>query len=296
MVLSEEEKNQVFFSNLLALSYPDIWKQICEILFKYGYPINRLSHTKDYWCRDYMPIQIDENSFVQFIYKPDYLRFLKKYQTNTDDVIKHIVDIAPNVTRSKLVVGGGDIVVCKNSAGKTWVVMTDKIVYENPAYSKGEITSIISKDLGGAEVIWLPWDSAEKFGHTDGLINFINGNSDKPSIMVYLSLYTDKMANEIRSRLKQAFDVHELSFSKDDEYNWAYVNLLRTRDFIIIPGLGTDCDKEAMFQIESLYPDYKGHIYQINIFPIVEEYGGAFNCMTWTVQKEIDLLCDCYEE
>ena len=66
----------------------------------------------------------------------------------------------------------------------------------------------------------------------------------------------------------------------------AYVNLLRTKDFILVPGLGTDSDSEALKQIEQLYPNYEGRIQQVNIAPIVEKYGGAFNCLTWTVKIE----------
>ena len=33
-----------------------------------------LPETKDIWCRDYMPVQVDEDTFCQFMYDPDYLR------------------------------------------------------------------------------------------------------------------------------------------------------------------------------------------------------------------------------
>ena len=59
--------------------------------------------------------------------------------------------------------------------------------------------------------------------------------------------------------------------------------LMKLSDFIIVPGLGSDSDDEAMKQIIELYPSYNEHIYQINIAPIVEEFGGAFNCLSWTV-------------
>lgn len=38
------------------------------------------------------------------------------------------------------------------------------------------------------------------------------------------------------------------------------MNLLRTKDSIIIPRLGTESDREAMTQIEQLYPEYEGCI------------------------------------
>ena len=277
--------NKVYFSNLLALSYPSIWKEISEVLAKYNYTAVRLTYTKDYWCRDFMPIQVGNNKFVQFRYDPDYLADLRKYKTNSDDTIKHFTDFTIKTSKSNLVVDGGNMVACRNCKGETWVVMTDKVFAENPEYSKDDIITILEAKLS-AKIVWLPWAGTDedKCGHTDGIVNFVDGKSDKPSVMAYFSLYRKEIADEMRARLNAVFDVHELSFTKDEENNWAYVNLLRTKDFIIVPGLGTDSDHEAMEQIALLYPDYREHIHQINIAPIVEEFGGAFNCLSWTVK------------
>ena len=167
------------------------------------------------------------------------------------------------------------------------MVMTEKVFAENQEYSKSDIITILEAKLG-ARIVWLPWagKDEDECGHTDGIVNFIDGKSEKPYVMIYCSLYRKEIADRIRSRLKSVFDVHELSFTKDEENNWAYVNLLRTKDFIIVPGLGTDSDNEAMEQIALLYSDYKDRIHQVNIAPIIEEYGGAFNCLSWTVQTK----------
>ena len=39
-----------------------------------GVPIEVIPGTADIWCRDYMPIQLDQDRFCQFVYAPDYLR------------------------------------------------------------------------------------------------------------------------------------------------------------------------------------------------------------------------------
>lgn len=287
MVLSEQNKNKVYFSNLLPLSYPSIWKEITDVLLKYGYTAGRLTHTKDFWCRDFMPIQVGSKEFVQFRYEPDYLADLRKYKTNPDETIKHFSDFTIKATKSNIAIDGGNIVACTNNKGETWVVMTEKVFAENQEYSKSDIITILEAKLG-ARIVWLPWagKDEDECGHTDGIVNFIDGKSEKPYVMIYCSLYRKEIADRIRSRLKSVFDVHELSFTKDEENNWAYVNLLRTKDFIIVPGLGTDSDNEAMEQIALLYSDYKDRIHQVNIAPIIEEYGGAFNCLSWTVQTK----------
>lgn len=283
MVITEDKKNTVYFSNLLALAYPRLWGRVCDAMEPYGYTPRKLTHTKDFWSRDYMPIQTGDNLFVQYVYDPDYLIEDRKYKTKQDEAVGNLTDFVPDVTKSKLIIDGGNIVACHNSQGKTWVIMTDKVFVENPDLSKEEVTSELEAELG-ATIVWLPWDKEDTCGHTDGIVNFIDGSAEKPSIMAYFALYPKKIATEMRKRLKEVFDVHELTFTKDEKNNWAYVNLLRTKDFILVPGLGTDSDPEALKQIEQLYPNYAGRIQQVNIAPIVEKYGGAFNCLTWTVQ------------
>jgi agmatine/peptidylarginine deiminase len=282
MVLSEDIKTTVYFSDLLALGYPRLWGRICDAMSAYGYTAGKLTHTKDFWCRDFMPIQVGSNQYVQYIYDPDYLANTRSYKTKQDEAVSNLKDFIPMVTKSNLVIDGGNIVACRNNRGESWAIMTDKVFVENPDLSREEITSELETGLG-AKVVWLPWDKEDTCGHTDGIVNFIDGSSEKPSIMAYFALYPKKIATEMRKRLKEVFDVHELKFSKDEENNWAYVNLLRTKDFILVPGLGTDSDSEALRQIELLYPNYEGRIHQVNIAPIVEKYGGAFNCLTWTV-------------
>ena len=36
-----------------------------------------LQGTKDIWAVDYMPVQIQDDEFVQFVYNPDYLQSKK---------------------------------------------------------------------------------------------------------------------------------------------------------------------------------------------------------------------------
>lgn len=283
MVFAEDIKTTVYFSDLLALAYPRLWGRICDAMATYGYTAGKLTHTKDFWCRDFMPIQIESDQYVQYIYDPDYLANSRSYKTKQDEAVSNLKDFIPMVTKSNLVIDGGNIVACRNNKGESWVIMTDKVLVENPDLSREEITSELETGLD-AKVVWLPWDKEDTCGHTDGIVNFIDGSSEKPSIMAYFALYPKKIATEMRKRLQEVFDVHELKFSKDEENNWAYVNLLRTKDFILVPGLGTDSDSEAMKQIEQLYPNYEGRIHQVNIAPIVEKYGGAFNCLTWTIK------------
>ncbi len=56
----------VFFSENLKRYYPKVYNELTEILSKHDVHYSVLKGTADYWCRDYMPVQVDGNSFVQF--------------------------------------------------------------------------------------------------------------------------------------------------------------------------------------------------------------------------------------
>ena len=70
------------------------------------------------------------------------------------------------------------------------------------------------------------------------------------------------------------------------DLSWAYINSLQTQDFIIIPGIGnTLTDAEALNQYKELFPEYKDHIFQVQMREFIEEHGGALNCLTWTIRQ-----------
>lgn len=74
MIITENIKDHVMFSNLFVRHWPKLYRSLDDILTKNGIPHGTIMHTKDYWCRDYMPVQYDEGKFAQFIYNPDYLQ------------------------------------------------------------------------------------------------------------------------------------------------------------------------------------------------------------------------------
>ena len=60
MIITENEKEKVIFSNLFAIDYPKLYEELGEILCKYHSGYGALCHTQDYWVRDYMPVQAEE--------------------------------------------------------------------------------------------------------------------------------------------------------------------------------------------------------------------------------------------
>ena len=131
---------------------------------RYGY----LKGTKDIWCRDYMPVQIDVGKYVRFRYLPDYLR--GKYEHLITDIgTVQGLPFEPNeMTTTDLLVDGGNVVHRTRHT-----CMTDKIYRENPAVNReilrGELESLL-----GVEVIVVPKEPFDVIGHTDGVLRFVD--------------------------------------------------------------------------------------------------------------------------
>ena len=87
-MLTDRLTNTVYFSSLMPEKCPILNAHLIDALQKRGIPYGYLSGTKDIWCRDYMPIQVNAERFVFFKYTPDYLQDKAglKIQTNPEDV------------------------------------------------------------------------------------------------------------------------------------------------------------------------------------------------------------------
>jgi len=79
-MISDNQANKVYFSELLKsdLRFKATCNEITKILDSYEVRCEFLDKTKDIWARDYMPIQVSENKFVEYRYDPDYLLSTEK--------------------------------------------------------------------------------------------------------------------------------------------------------------------------------------------------------------------------
>ncbi len=73
-MITDKETNFVYFSSLIKEheQYAPFWEEMKRVLVKTKTGYGFIQNTRDIWCRDYMPIQIDTNKFVQFNFFPDY--------------------------------------------------------------------------------------------------------------------------------------------------------------------------------------------------------------------------------
>lgn len=80
-MITDKETNTIYFSEKLETYFPKTCNQIIEALKSKGIEPKFLPNTNDIWARDFMPIQVSENKFIEYRYDPDYLQAKKIQKT-----------------------------------------------------------------------------------------------------------------------------------------------------------------------------------------------------------------------
>lgn len=299
----DADTNVCYFSReLLTIS---AGLNIVTRIAKSGVDIEFLDGTRDIWCRDFMPVQITENTYIGYEYTPDYLDTScnAKYQTNPARINRALgLDVKP----TGIILDGGNLV--KTSKG---IIMVDKIFEENCHISEKTLISRLEKHLD-SEIILLPWDKEEKYGHADGIVREI---SDGRVLLTNYHQYDSTYADKFMKILSSHFDVEVLDYDVKNpcKYNWCYINFLRISNKVFIPQLTWEdytaphhaacppevngnsskgkrewfCslieeDQQALSQFRKLMPECE--IVPVSCPQIVEN-GGALNCISWNIKR-----------
>lgn len=243
------------------------WRNLSQQLDAYQVPYSFLEHTADVWVRDFMPVSTPSGRLVQFVYEPDYLADLERFRTDPAPVTAAL-GIAPE--KSDLKVDGGNVIRCDDC-----VIMTDKVLIDNPMYSPAKLIAKLEKQLE-AELVLIPRDPEEPCGHSDGMVRYMGHGR------LLVNHYTDfdpALCRRLRKALSPRFDLVELHFGTDRyiETSWAYLNYLQVADLLFVPACETPIDDAAFAQIESAI--------SCRVVPVVcgnlLKLGGALNCISW---------------
>ena len=242
-----------------------------------------LKNTNDYWCRDYMPVMIFEDGvYSKYQYRPDYLFEDKKYHpyiTNQDDVCKGLNIYTP--TNMNVIFDGGNYVRCGRK-----VIMTDKILMENPLWSLSYLLRHLEESLC-AEIILLPWDMGDMCGHADGMVTYLG--EDKILLNNCWKRKHKAFHKRLLKILEAHFEVVELEYMcKDNKDSWCYLNYLQLPNAILLPCLSEkiDCENDvaAIETFSNLFPNLK--IVPIYSKPLINK-GGAIHCVTWEYVEKV---------
>lgn len=273
-IVSDADTNIVYISSWLKDECPHFYPHFLEALKENDIPFKIMKRTNDIWARDYMPIQIYDNRFVQYSYNPDYLQEKQEDRESITNVDAVCQEIGIECVKTDLIIDGGNVV----KAGQ-YIIMTEKVYKENPNLTPAEIRNQLRK-LFHCDLIMLPWDKNEKYGHADGIVKAID---DHTVLLTNYADYDSQTAERFSKILSQYFDVKTLHYSEtSNDLNWAYINFLRVGDVIILPGLNIPEDQQALQQIKRYYPSCK--VVQIDSSEVVKK-DGALNCITWNIKR-----------
>lgn len=277
-MINDAAKDHVCLSGLLLENHPRFFNQLTTLFSNHQIPFSLIPSTKDIWARDYMPIQISYDEFIQFIYTPDYLK-PKTYTHLRTDVSKVCKAIDLNPIKSSIILDGGNVVHYGNK-----VILCDKILKENPGIPEQELISQLKKIFNVKHVLMIPSHPLDILGHADGVLRFKN------STTVLVSDYSNEDP-DYWTKLRKVLNKHRLKVVKvpcnttnnksSMDATGIYINFLQVKHFIFLPCFGLPEDSKAQKLFKKEFP--KSTIIPVDCRSIATK-GGLLNCITWTIR------------
>lgn len=273
----------IYISEHLPTDYPIVYKQLSNALVESTVELAFLPYSKEVWARDFMPVHIHNGEYLGFRFRPDYLYDIKgnrKYITEQDKAVRGIPISYSEKTCA--VFDGGNFVFCDDK-----VIMTDKIFQENYDIRQSKLMDII-ENACNAELIIIPWDTLEPFGHADGMVSYV-GNGH-----ILFNNYSQMrggkdFAKRLHKILSHHFEVTELSYKTiaSKGYSCFYINYLDTPNNLLLPALSEDYSLESdMAALETFRQIFNKPIKQVYVLPLIKD-GGALHCVTWELFPKI---------
>lgn len=277
-MITDDRTNYLYLSDQLQ-TRTQFFESLTETLRKEKIEYQILTYTKDIWCRDYMPVQLEANRFIQFRYEPSYLQSKKWIRTQTDSELV-CSEIGITCEKSNLKLDGGNVV-----KGDSWAILTDKVYLENKHLSHNQVISELER-LFQVKIIIIPREPYEITGHADGILHYYS----KDTVLVnhYGGNKSDRFQTKLNSSLKSAgissieVPYHPIK-GKSLSAEGLYINFLQMDKFILVPSFDM-IEEDKTFQLfEQLYPSIV--IRSIKSQEIAQD-GGVLNCISWSILKK----------
>ncbi|MBD5182328.1 MAG: agmatine deiminase family protein [Bacteroidales bacterium] len=265
--------------------YQSVWAQIKSALTAENEIYDFVPNAADIWVRDFMPFQRHDGEFVIYRYNPDYLQGTDpRYITSCRDafisISKGYEFASSTCNPTKLIIDGGNMIRCTDKDGVDCVIMTTKVLYENPELSHHEILLKL-EDKFKAQVIFIPWDTNEKYGHADSMVRSLSKGR------LLINCYADmdpQLGIAIKKALGNRFEIQELMYGNNfREKSWCHLNYLELKRAILVPTANLASDNVAISQLESITGK---KCIPISMSKIISE-GGAMHCISWSMNTQI---------
>lgn len=277
-MVTEANSNKVAITDLLQKHHPEIADAIINKCTEWGMEVIIIKGAKDFWCRDFMPIQIAANKFVQFVYDPTYYHHIDYRHLQTDiNELKYAP--AGEIIKSNIILDGGNITHFNKTA-----ILSDRIFKDNPAYEKGELIKHLTDLLELKKLVIIPSVPYDITGHSDGMIKFINEDT------IFLNDFSSVCSTTYWRKLNKALNGFNIvlmpnEFHRNtlpDDATGDYINMIVIKDLIFLSTYGYSTDDVALKLVQSEFPSHS--IIQL-ITNTLAAKGGILHCATWNLYE-----------
>lgn len=275
----DSQTNFLFLADSLPVKYPTFCKRLKAVLEELSINYDLIPGTKDVWAVDYMPIQLSDGKFVQFVYNPDYLRNSIKWRKTISDVDTVCSRLKISPKKSKIVLDGGNLIRTSNRA-----LVCDKVFRENPFLSQKQLTELLMDILEVGELTIIPTDQNDFTGHADGVVRFYDEDT------VFINDYSDE-DGDYKRRLEAVLTSAGISLIRVpynpynngsvDDASGTYLNFLEMSDLLLVPIFNRKEDRDAIELYEQLYPQKAVRAIDCNE---IAHVGGLLNCISWNIK------------
>jgi agmatine deiminase len=280
-MITDNECNTLYLSSFLSNDFTGQTDEIVTLVQEHGYKVKILDETDDYWCRDYMPIQLTDVDFVQFVYRPGRYHRQNELEYISNPIKIGLANRLKKPRYSRVILDGGNIVRSKETA-----IITDR-VFEDNIYQFFDNQSIINhlkSDLS-AQIVIIPQYPGDKTGHADGLIRFVD---EKTVLINKIKGETETAWLEQFLGVLERFGLKYLEIpcaanENDEKASGLYINYLEIGNLIVVPQFGIESDQEALREFNDIF----GQTHHIKPLKAswIGEYGGVFNCISWCIKS-----------
>lgn len=240
------------------------------------------SNIEDIWIRDFSPVIPSEQ--IKFRYLPKYhSKSTANFIDNSFD--KWLSDNDLNYKRkSGIILDGGNVV---DNPGGSRVIITDRILVDNPQLTKEEAKTQLKHIMNTHQVAIIPELPGDTTGHADGMLMWVS--NDK----ILLQNTPEPNRTVIINELKSSFPGVEI-VEIPDYYQYSswkgftsacniFVNSIVTDRYIYMPTFNGPHDTSMFNLIQSHTNKEVVTVPAENVCFM----GGSVRCLSWQVKGEL---------
>jgi agmatine deiminase len=208
---------------------------------------------------------------------------LKKWRPTITDATQTCQEIGIEQRPFDLVVDGGNIVRFKWKA-----IMTERVLRENKKFRRAAIQAMLMDLLNVDELILIPEEPGDPYGHADGCIRFIDNDTvlinephqSHPAFV--LALRKTLKAHRLGYVEMPCFIDYDPKYKDSAVGN--YVNYLQVGDIIVAPSYAgyDEYNHRALEILRRVFAKKK--VFQVEATSVAKE-GGVLNCISWESTK-----------